>query len=563
MIFSIAALLAGMFLYCSRSGSSNRNRVVLIGIDGGDLEILTRLVNEGKMPHFKKLMEEGSSGHLNSLAWRQLIYGSKGYYSPIVWAAIATGKSPAKNGIEDFTLPLPSHLIAYLIPATQTGYASVKLPEGSGSVSRILVKARSESAGKPISLTVYLNKTSLKQIRLENKWQVYSITVPSNALSTDNVLYFYYEVDPSIIGKPLADFNYIRLYDANQQELSDVHVLRERALYKDGWQINKPDIMTTSSSFDLRVNTVWDILSKAKKKVAVIGWWSTYPATPVNGYLISSNLGHQGQVMKGVDRNEYLTKLKKLTYPENYLNEVQNKIFLEDSLSKEIVQRFYDPGLCSCIGSKQDYLFKSFYWQDRLFEELGLDLLKNKGPFDFFTVYFRGVDTAGHQFLQFTAGSDSLKQCTGCNIDRLPAIVDNYYIYMDEAVGKIMKYNDENTITMIVTDHGQYNSGAHGNHRNNGFIVIGGKAVRKHIMIRANVIDVTPTLLYLMGVPIAQDMDGSVMLEAFDPAYIAKHPVLVTGTYETPGQNEKKEEVVDQRRDEQEMEELKALGYVN
>jgi predicted AlkP superfamily phosphohydrolase/phosphomutase len=188
--------------------------------------------------------------------------------------------------------------------------------------------------------------------------------------------------------------------------------------------------------------------------------------------------------------------------------------------------------------------------------------LKNKGPFDFFTVYFRGVDTAGHQFLQFTTGIDSVKQCTGCNIHRLPEIVDNYYIYMDEAVGKIIQYNDENTITMIVTDHGQYNSGAHGNHRNNGFIVISGKPVRKHIMIRANVIDVTPTLLYVLGASIAQDMDGAVMLEAFDPAYLAKHPVLMTGTYETPGQNEKKEEVVDQRRDEQEMEELKALGYV-
>lgn len=563
LAFAIVALVTGSYLFISHRGIPNPNRVILIGIDGGDWEILTRLVVNGKMPHFKKLMEEGSSGHLNSIAWKQLIYGSKGYYSPIVWATIATGKNPAKNGIEDFTLPLPSHLLARLVPEAETGYATIILPKNSASLSRILLKARSSDSGRTTSLDLYLNQKSIKQIQLKQNWQVFSISVPPSAISSgQNTLQFYYEVNHAAVGNPVAELNYIRLYDSNQEELSDLHFLREKALYKEGWQIKPPDMMTSSSSFHLRALPLWDILSVRKRKVAVVGWWSTYPATPVNGFLISSHLGHQGQVLKGVNPDQWFTKLKHLTYPENYLSEVEKKIFLPKSIEKEIVQKFYEPGRCSCIGSKQDYLFKSFYWQDRLFEELGVDLLKNKGPFDFFSVYFRGIDTAGHQFLQFSEGSDVLKQCTGCNTNRLPEIVDRYYEYMDEAVGKLLQYNDQNTVTMIVTDHGQYSSGNHGKHRNNGFIVLHGKPVRKHVMGYANVVDVAPTVLYLMGAPVAQDMDGSVMVEAFDPAYLTKHPVLLTGTYEKPGENEQKEEIVDEERDEQEMEELKALGYV-
>lgn len=562
LILSIAALMAGSYWFYSQRSPSNRNRIVLIGIDGGDWEILTRLVSQGKMPHFKKLMDEGASGRLNSLIWRELIHGSRGYYSPIVWAGIATGKIPSKNGIEDFTLPLPSRLLALLVPANETGYASISLPETSRSLARIRLRARAASPNESIMLDVYLNDTSIKQLKLGKNWEIFYVTVPDSAIKENNVLHFYYQVRKEGVGKPAAEFNFIRLYDANQHELSDLHFIREKGLYKESWQIKDPDLMTMASSFHLRTQTLWDILSAQKRKVAVIGWWATYPATPVNGYLISSHVGHQGLTMKGVSGNNWLTKLKQLTYPENYLTEVQKEIFLPQNLDVEIVKKFYEIGHCSCIGSTQDYLFKSFYWQDRLFEKLGIDLLKRKGPFDFFSVYFRGVDTAGHQFLQFSASSEFFKDCTGCDKNRLPEIVDNYYVYMDEAVGRLTQSEDANTVTIIVTDHGQVASGNHGTHRNNGFILLHGKPVRKHHMLYANVLDVAPTVLYLLNVPVAQDMDGSVMIEAFDPTYLKKHPITMIGTYESPEKEEKKEEIIDQERDEQELEELKALGYI-
>ncbi|MGH2628613.1 MAG: alkaline phosphatase family protein, partial [Anaerolineales bacterium] len=38
-----------------------------------------------------------------------------------------------------------------------------------------------------------------------------------------------------------------------------------------------------------RVKAVWDIFSENQKKVAVVGWWATWPAPKVNGVMVSDH----------------------------------------------------------------------------------------------------------------------------------------------------------------------------------------------------------------------------------------------------------------------------------
>jgi predicted AlkP superfamily phosphohydrolase/phosphomutase len=63
-------------------------------------------------------------------------------------------------------------------------------------------------------------------------------------------------------------------------------------------------------------------------------------------------------------------------------------------------------------------------------------------------------------------------------------------------------------------------------HQMDGFFVMaGGPARRGHAFAGAQLIDVAPTVLYLMGLPIPGDMDGKPLLEAIDPDFIARCPV--------------------------------------
>jgi len=68
-------------------------KVLLIGIDGMDPRITNKLFEEGKLPNFKKLGERGTFINLNT---------SYPPHSPVAWTSIATGTNPGKHNIFDF-----------------------------------------------------------------------------------------------------------------------------------------------------------------------------------------------------------------------------------------------------------------------------------------------------------------------------------------------------------------------------------------------------------------------------------------------------------------------------
>jgi predicted AlkP superfamily phosphohydrolase/phosphomutase len=74
------------------------NKVLLVGWDAADWNIIRPLLDNGEMPHMQRLVEGGASGDLASL---------QPMLSPMLWTSIATGKRPHKHGIHGFTEPQP------------------------------------------------------------------------------------------------------------------------------------------------------------------------------------------------------------------------------------------------------------------------------------------------------------------------------------------------------------------------------------------------------------------------------------------------------------------------
>jgi len=68
-------------------------RVLLVGVDGADPDVLDRLIGSGKLPTFARLKREGAYGRLRS---------REPLLSPIVWTSIATGRKGQDHGVLDF-----------------------------------------------------------------------------------------------------------------------------------------------------------------------------------------------------------------------------------------------------------------------------------------------------------------------------------------------------------------------------------------------------------------------------------------------------------------------------
>ena len=65
-------------------------RVTVIAIDGASLDLITSATAEGRLPNFGRILDAGAVRHLATLHPT----------SPeAVWAAVATGKLPQKNGV--------------------------------------------------------------------------------------------------------------------------------------------------------------------------------------------------------------------------------------------------------------------------------------------------------------------------------------------------------------------------------------------------------------------------------------------------------------------------------
>ncbi|HET9886986.1 MAG TPA: alkaline phosphatase family protein, partial [bacterium] len=75
------------------ASTAARARVLLLGCDGADPQVVDRLLSAGLLPNLQALQERGVRARLRTI---------RGRSSPAIWTSIATGVSPAAHGIEDF-----------------------------------------------------------------------------------------------------------------------------------------------------------------------------------------------------------------------------------------------------------------------------------------------------------------------------------------------------------------------------------------------------------------------------------------------------------------------------
>jgi len=70
-----------------------RPKILLVGWDAADWQIIKPLLDAGKMPHLEKMIAHGVMGNLATL--RPIL-------SPMLWNSVATGVRPEKHGILGF-----------------------------------------------------------------------------------------------------------------------------------------------------------------------------------------------------------------------------------------------------------------------------------------------------------------------------------------------------------------------------------------------------------------------------------------------------------------------------
>lgn len=328
-----------------------------------------------------------------------------------------------------------------------------------------------------------------------------------------------------------------------------------------------------------RVKAIWNMAAEAGRKPAVIGWWATWPPEDVgDGLVVSDHVGYHFLFEDGFTGGADEGK----THPPELLERVGPLMVRADDLGPEVLGEFVNvpaeeitaaPG--SGAADFQDEL-GHFRWALATalsYRDIGLELWAEEQP-DLQMVYIEGTDSTSHLFghvfrAEGLAGDLARQQ------ERFGGTVEAMYRFADDLLGRYLEAVDDDTTVIVVSDHGFELGVLHDDptravdlrrvserfHRDHGILYLWGRGIRPGARLQdAHLLDITPTALSLMGLPVGEDMPGRVLDEAFvrpaEPRTIASWEatgvdVRISGT---AGRDAETDEAV--------LEHLRGLGYL-
>ncbi|MGH9750834.1 MAG: tetratricopeptide repeat protein [Candidatus Polarisedimenticolia bacterium] len=290
---------------------------------------------------------------------------------------------------------------------------------------------------------------------------------------------------------------------------------------------------------------IWNILSDRGVSVGVVGWWATYPAERVDGFIVSDRVAYQ---LFGAHPARDQVRDGKV-HPPDLDPLVQSLTIAPETVGIKDVSRYVrlpaDPASLPAEESKLIDDLKTAVAAGDTYVRIALALEERHRP-DFMAVYVESTDTVAHLFMRYAP--PPLPGVEREQIQRFGRAVDEYYRHADELVGRLLEQAGEGTAVILCSDHGfrtgenrpltdpriGYGQAADW-HRKYGVVVFHGPPFRRgHELAEASVLDITPTILALFGLPVGEDMDGRPVVEAFTPAFLARHPITYVPSHAIP-----------------------------
>jgi predicted AlkP superfamily phosphohydrolase/phosphomutase len=386
--------------------------VTVIALDAGSLELVTNATSEGRLPNFGRILDAGAVANLATLHPTS---------AEAVWAAIATGKFPQKNGIRSA--------------------AEYRLPRRPDET--------------PIQLL-----------------PVYCFA------------------------------NGLLRFDVLHEEPHNATALRARPL--------------------------WTILSAAGVSTGVVNFPLTYPAASVNGFIVSD------AYLRSSDSSTRQSDPAMLSPSD--LEDGAATLLRSDNAITPL------PGL---EGLPERH--KAPARIDQQYQRIHQWLTTTR-PVQVSLMRFQSPDQIGHYFLRYAVPS-RFGDVSDEDRRRYGGLLEAHYALVDEAIGLAIDTLGPDDLLLVVSGYGMEPlsvskrlleqvvgdpeiSGSHDAAPDGFLMAYGASVVRAKQLRRASIVDVLPTILYFLGLPVSRDMDGYARPDLFVPSFTDERPITFIPSYD-------------------------------
>jgi hypothetical protein len=297
-------------------------------------------------------------------------------------------------------------------------------------------------------------------------------------------------------------------------------------------RLTRPSI---ASRDERRSKTVWEVAEEAGLRTAVVNWWATWPAPPGAGLVITDRavlrLEHGGALDGEISPADVYPQLQR-QWPEIRTRAV--------AAAAAAFTEVTDAGALSVLRRSAEL--------DGTI--LGIAQALPGPSRDLDVVYLPGLDIAQHALLGAPDGNAPAPSAVAARVDALRS----YYGFLARSLASSV-LPSRKQIVMVVTQPGRIQSAVPG------VLAIRQDGVSIDLTPRATrVVDVMPTVLYALGVPLSRELAGEPIRELFGGADLNASRERYVSTYGRPFTRPVSRE--GRPLDQEMIDRLRSLGYV-
>jgi predicted AlkP superfamily phosphohydrolase/phosphomutase len=282
------------------------------------------------------------------------------------------------------------------------------------------------------------------------------------------------------------------------------------------------DVPNTSAAW--RSRPLWTILGDAGISVGVVRWPLTYPAQPVLGFLVADRFHDAIGSMFEFDEGG--------VYPSSVIRLARQSLTADESAA---------PSLYRATDQSAE---ESAFVRDRFYSRV-MQVLREEWKPQVTALRYQGLDQVGHRHWsaeQPRSGADVSEE----ERRHSAQVLDRAYLAMDGEVGMAMQSLVADDLLLVVGGFGMQrlhptkrilgrivgdkSTGTH-ERAPDGFLLAYGTQVEPGRRQRGSVVDVTPTVLYYLGLPVGRDMDGYARSDLFRRAFTSERPIAFIPTH--------------------------------
>ncbi len=318
-----------------------------------------------------------------------------------------------------------------------------------------------------------------------------------------------------------------------------------------------------------RCKALWNIVSQSERPSVVCAWQATHPAEPIRGAMVS-NLFCLPPPNSTPDKWPIPEGSAEPGALAESLGDLRvHPMEIEAAPIQQLIPRAPELDQSDPIVRRR-LLFLSQHLAEVISVHAIATELLEKQKWDFGAVYYECIDQVGHEFMPFHP--PRLPEISERDFEFYHEVMTGIYRFHDLMLGRLVELAGPETHVMLVSDHG-FESGPRRPrgpvepaswHRAQGILVVRGPGIRADERVEgATLLDVAPTVLTLLGLPIGEDMEGKPLVSAFEqPLAIQRTPSwekLIGNDGRLPISSEHEDPAAAQAL----LQQFIALGYIN